>query len=87
MEMSEAVKLMLIEKECVLRQDTDKCNRDECGCQCCDLIQETTDVLEAYDCAVDAMKFTQKMCEIMADVIVKQGFDNLDDFVKYIKEV
>ena len=33
------------------------------------------------------MKFTQKMCEIMADIIVKQGFDNLDDFVKYIKEV
>ena len=52
----EAARIMAIEKECVLRQDTDKCNRDSCGCHCCDLIQETKDVLEAYDKAIIALK-------------------------------
>ena len=52
----EAARIMAIEKECVLRQDTDKCNRESCGCQCCDLIQETKDVLEAYDKAIVALK-------------------------------
>lgn len=44
--------ILRIEKECVERQDTDRCNRDTNGCQCCDLIQETEDVLEAYNTAI-----------------------------------
>ena len=86
MEMSEAVKLMQIEKKCIIRQipASPTCDR---RCEACDLVQDTDTLLEAYDCAIDAMKFTQKMCEIMADIMVKQGFDNIDDFVKYIKEV
>lgn len=44
--------ILRIEKECVERQDTPRCNRDTNGCQCCDLIQKTEDVLEAYNTAI-----------------------------------
>lgn len=50
-----AIEILNCEKECVLRQDTPKCNRDECGCQCCDLIQETADVIEAYNVAIKVL--------------------------------
>ena len=49
MDIKKAKKIMEVELECVLRQDTPKCNRDTCGCQCCDLIQETEDVVAAYN--------------------------------------
>lgn len=55
MKPSEAMKIMKIEKECVLRQDTPKCNRDTCGCQCCDLIQDADEVVEAYELAIQAL--------------------------------
>lgn len=61
----EAAQIMRIEQACVLRQDTDQCNRDELGCQCCDLIQKTEDVLEAYDKAFAAlMKPDIKECPV-----------------------
>ena len=59
MDMNRAAEIMLIEKTCVLRQDTADCCRDECGCQCCDLIQETEDVLEAYDAVLKALKIQE----------------------------
>ena len=55
MKPSEALKIMQIEKECVLRQDTNKCNRDTCGCQCCDLIQDADKVVTAYELAILAL--------------------------------
>lgn len=50
-----AVELLKIEKECILRQDTSMCNRDTCGCQCCDLVQDSEDILAAYDMAISAL--------------------------------
>ena len=43
------IQIIKNEKECVERQDTPFCNRDSCGCQCCDLILEAEDVTKAYD--------------------------------------
>lgn len=57
MKISDAKRIMQIEKECVLRQDTPKCNRDTCGCQCCDLIQDADEVVEAYELVVKALEF------------------------------
>ena len=56
MNMAKIKHIMECEKECVLRQDTPKCNRDSCGCQCCDLIQDADEVVEAYDTIIDLLK-------------------------------
>ena len=89
MESNKAIKLMKIEQECVRRQKGTDCPRNKYpiyGCNECDLVQDDSDLLEAYDMAVEALFFMQKMCDIMADVIVKAGFDNLDDFIAYLKQ-
>ena len=52
-----AAELISIEKTCVQRQDTPDCNRDTCGCQNCDLIQNTEEILEAYDMAIKALQY------------------------------
>lgn len=79
----EAAIIMQIEKTCVLRQDTPDCNRDECGCQNCDLIQKTVDIIEAYEMAIRALNGCKevpiavikiddsKMEEIKNDIIEK----------------
>ena len=51
-----AREIMQIERTCVLRQDTPECNRDECGCQNCDLIQDADEVVAAYDTAIKALE-------------------------------
>lgn len=55
MEIRKAIEILICERTCVKRQDTPDCNRDECGCQNCDLIQETEDVIEAYNMAIEAL--------------------------------
>lgn len=72
----QAQKLMSIERTCVLRQDTPECNRDENGCQCCDLLQSTDDVLKAYKVAMKALSKEPNKVED----------DDLADIAKKIKE-
>lgn len=55
MDKKKAIEILCNEMMCVRRQDTPDCNRDECGCQNCDLIQETEDVIEAYRIAIEAL--------------------------------
>lgn len=52
MDKKRAVEILCNERMCVLRQDTPECNRDTNGCQCCDLIQKTEEVIEAYNMAI-----------------------------------
>ena len=54
--MNDVIQILTCEKTCVLRQDTPDCNRDSLGCQCCDLIQEAADVVNAYDKAIRALR-------------------------------
>ena len=48
----QAIEIMKIEKECVLRQDTPKCDRK---CQYCDLLVNTDDVVKAYETVIKAL--------------------------------
>ena len=54
--MTDAIKVIRTEKECVLRQNTDECNR---CCEDCDLLLPTEDVLKGYDMAISALKQTR----------------------------
>ena len=85
MEIEKAIKIMKIEQECVRRQDTDLCNRDECGCQCCDLIQKTEDVLEAYETAIDCCVFANRIITNIVECMVGLGCKTIEDFQKYMK--
>ena len=87
MEIEKAIKIMKIEQECVRRQETNLCNRDECGCQCCDLIQDTADVLAAYDTAIDCLKFSNKFIDSVVNCMDILGCETFDDFQKYLKEM
>lgn len=49
------IKVIKNEMECVKRQDTPMCNRDECGCQGCDLILDADEVIKAYELILDAL--------------------------------
>lgn len=53
MEFSDALRLMQIEKECIIRNSVEICNRD---CGKCDLAQEDTDLIEAFQMAIFALK-------------------------------
>lgn len=48
MEFPYALKIMRIEKECVIRNATGVCKRE---CAECDLVQKDTDLIEAYQMA------------------------------------
>lgn len=50
------IELLKNEAECVRRQDTPECNRDTNGCQCCDLLVETEEILKAYGEAVEIIQ-------------------------------
>lgn len=56
MNANRAAELLQIEKECIQRQDTPKCCRYTEGCAKCDLVQDSNDLLEAYDFAIDAIR-------------------------------
>lgn len=53
MEFKRALELMRIEKECVMRNATSSCDRD---CAKCDLVQEDTDLIEAFQMAIFALE-------------------------------
>lgn len=46
MNKEKAIKILKIEKECVIRADKNKCNRQ---CELCDLVMPAQDILNAYD--------------------------------------
>ena len=53
----EAIDIIRAERECVYRQGrTGECCRDDMGCGACDLVQEDTKIMEAYDMAIEALK-------------------------------
>lgn len=52
-ELTDALRLMNIEKECVIRNSIEICDRD---CAKCDLVQEDTDLIEAFQMAIFALK-------------------------------
>ena len=54
---AEIIKVLENEMECVRRQDTPKCPRFVgMTCAACDLITDTSKVLEAFQDAIDALK-------------------------------
>lgn len=54
MTMSEAVKLLKTERECVRRNDGKNCNRD---CAHCDLVQDSAKLEEMYDFVIFTLEF------------------------------
>lgn len=53
----EAIDIIKAERECVYRQGiTGECCRDDMGCGACDLVQEDTNIMKAYDMAIEALK-------------------------------
>lgn len=57
MNREEAIDIIRAERECVYRQGrTGECCRDDMGCGACDLVQEDTNIIEAYDMAIEALK-------------------------------
>lgn len=52
-DISRTVKMLEIEKQCVLRQDTPQCTRE---CSFCDLVQNADEVISAYDTAINILK-------------------------------
>lgn len=53
----EAIDIIKAERECVYRQGrTGECCRDDMGCCACDLVQEDTNIMKAYDMAIEALK-------------------------------
>ena len=52
-DLTKTIKMLEIEKTCVLRQDTPECNRE---CSNCDLVQNADEVISAYDTAITFLK-------------------------------
>ncbi len=54
---NEAIDVIKQEKQCVLRNGENGCDRD---CICCDLIMEDNDIICGYDTAIKALKEIKK---------------------------
>lgn len=52
-DLSSTIRILEIEKQCVLRQDTPECTRE---CSFCDLVQNADEVISAYDTAINILK-------------------------------
>ena len=53
------IELLKIEMECICRQDTPDCQRcidPFLGCKGCDLVQDTGEMLTAYNLAIERLK-------------------------------
>lgn len=50
MNIKRALELMKIEKECIQRNKDEKCDRE---CEVCDLLQNTDELLEAYEVVIN----------------------------------
>lgn len=54
---NEAIKVIETEKQCVLRNNENGCDRD---CICCDLVMAENDIICGYDTAIKAIKEIQQ---------------------------
>ena len=71
--MTDAIKVIRTEKECVIRQNTDKCNR---CCEDCDLLLPTEDVLRGYNMAISILEqwsAIKKLTEGMREVTPEES--------------
>ncbi len=58
---NEAIKVIETEKQCVLRNSENGCDRD---CICCDLIMPENDIICGYDTAIKSLEEIQQYREI-----------------------
>ena len=67
MDRKECIRLLKIERECVLRQDTPKCQRQGSSDTCfgCDLCQESNKIEEMYNSVIDFLTEEINMNEII----------------------
>ena len=56
----EVLTVLKNELECIKRQDTPRCNRDECGCQGCDLIIDADRVTKVYEFLIENLEVTNE---------------------------
>lgn len=54
---NEVIKVIETEKQCVLRNNENGCDRD---CICCDLVMAENDIICGYDTAIKALKEIQQ---------------------------
>lgn len=87
MEIERAIELMKNEKACVLRQDSPECNRDSCGCQCCDLVVETDEILEAYDLIIELASLGAAFIDTMVEFLVNHGFESVEEFQEFLEKM
>lgn len=89
MDINKAAELMQMEKECMRRQEGSECPRNcdpVCGCYDCELVQNSDEILQAYDIAFDCIKFSKRVVEIIVETMNQLGFESLDDFKSYIEK-
>ena len=55
MNSAQVLRLMKIELECITRQDTPKCVRYTEGCNNCDLVQTTDNLIQAYEYVINKL--------------------------------
>lgn len=70
------IELLKNEAECVKRQDTPECQRGYLGCQGCDLLVETEEILEAYAKAVEIIQNARDVayiCDRQNSCMIKPG--------------
>lgn len=74
MNREECIRLLKIERECVLRQDTPKCQRQGSSDTCfgCDLCQGSNKIEEMYNSVIDFLMKDEEMMVNMAEIIKMQ---------------
>lgn len=87
MDIEKAIELMKNEMTCVKRQDTPDCCRDECGCQGCDLVVETDEILEAYEKVIIFATFGGNIVQGIIDFMVENNIESVDELDKIIKNM
>ncbi len=70
----DTIRILEIERTCVLRQDTPECCREEFGCGACDLVQSQDDVLKAYDNAIAFLKWVKVGARMSGDTVSANAY-------------
>lgn len=72
MNIDRAIELMRVERECVIRNDKGvNCDRD---CSSCDLLQKTSDIIEAYGIAIEKMEESMRAMPRMGWLLVLAAY-------------
>ncbi len=59
MKIDKAIELMKVERECVMRNDDVHCDRDCANCDLRDLLEKTSDIIEAYDTVIETLEVAE----------------------------